>query len=198
MERNTKLLTVIGTVSIVMNVLTLFVIPFNLFAGYFSERMITILGFSSGAMMFLYLLCSVLADQTVDRQRAFTAWGMSLFTAVAGSVFYGMHLSLPGYISQWFQTWLAFFLLLLPMVLLLVAIGLTARGISGKSNGILYLLATIIPTVYLPLYSLFVLGMESISLLLWFVPPASVLFSVFVILDLLCYRSISRQDHCNR
>lgn len=198
MERNTKLLTTIGITSIIMNVLALFAIPFNLFLGYFSERLMTILGFSAGALMFLYLLCSILTDQTVDRKRALTAWGMSLFTAIVGSVFYGAQLTLPGHISQQLQTGLAVLLLLLPMALLLIAIGLTARGISGKSNGILYLLATIIPTVYLPLYSLFVLGMESISLLLWFVPPASVLFSVFVILDLLCYRSISRQDHCNR
>ena len=202
MKRRIYPLMAVGITAIAINILAFVLILSDAFAHYltggarsyfFPDELLSALGFLSGSMMLLYLLCSILCDREVDRKRALASWGMVLFTAVFGSVFYSMHFSLPSSISQQAAGIIAVILLFLPVVPGIAAIVMTARGISEKANGFLYLIASVFPMAQMPLCALFAYGMDKPDLMLCVVPISSLLFSIFVVLDLICYCGLNKK-----
>ena len=202
MKKRIYPLMAVGITAIVINILAFVLILADAFAQYltggarsyfFPDELLFALGFLSGAMMLLYLLCSIVCDQEVDRKRALTSWGMSVFTAVLGSVLNGIQFSLPASLSQQAAAIVALILLFLPVLPGIAAIVMTARGIGGKANGFLYLIASIFPMVQLPLCALFAYGIDKPDLLLCVGPISSLLFSIFIVLDLICYCGLNKK-----
>lgn len=181
MKSQLRFFIIWGALTIAVELFSLGAVILLFFTPLISLEALTGLEFGAGMMMFLYLLWSILIDPSAERKWLLFGWGTSLLAASIGI------LALSGEIKAYS---IVPFLILIAFILVFISTGLTARGISKKTNGILYLLATIIPPVYLSICSYLSLNWDTPPSVL--IPDAIAfpLFSAFIIIDLICYRAV--------
>lgn len=181
MKSQLRFFIIWGALTIAVEVFSLGAVILLFFTPLISLEALTGLEFGAGMMMFPYLLWSILIDPSAERKWLLLGWGTSLLTAVIGI------LALSGEIKAYS---IVPFLILTALILVFISTGLTARGISKKINGILYLLATIIPPVYLSICSYLSLNWDTPPSVLIPAAIAFPIFSAFIIIDLICYRAV--------
>ena len=185
MKRRIHLLTVIGTLTLAAGLLALVAFVLVGLAGILEDRALAVIELLFCAMMILYLLCSLMADNTCENKKfALAAWGFTSLTALSGGFIMSGQITFYEIIP---------FLLLGYLVLAIVSVVLTARGISGKGNGMQYLLASILPLLYTPLCSWVIFAWDTPMGMLVFTPTAVLLFGIYVVLDLIYYHSCLKQ-----
>ena len=203
MSQKNQALRCTGGLSIFLLFLTLiltfvrFLIPFSLGKSshfFIQDTFLILLSVLSALSMFAYLFCSIRTDKDVNPQKALIGWGTVLLSAIFGSVVYGVPFSFPAGMSTQISGALSLLLFMIPVLLILISVFANARGVSGKANGVFYLLASIIPVVYAPVCSLTALGFGDPSWLWLPTAIAAPLFTVFIILDLICYQSTERKQ----
>ena len=194
MKKRIYPLTIIGAFTIVCNLLAWLALLFNCLVGFFPElyplsvQNITLsaLELLSGTMMFLYLLCSIIIDRDFEnKKRALIAWGVSLFTVLGGCVVFSRIITNDHAIL---------FLMIAVCILVIVCVFLNARAISGKGNGILYLLAAILSLIYVLICSFAVIAWD--DPLIAGIPAliAAPLLCIYIVLDILYYWSIFQKN----
>ena len=128
MKRRIHLLTVIGTLTLTSGLLALVAFVLVGLAGILEDSVLAVMELLFCAMMILYLLCSLIADNTCENKKfALVAWGFTGLTALSGGFF--MSGPIP------FHENILFFLPgpLFPSV---VSLPFSSRGISPHGEGI--------------------------------------------------------------
>lgn len=181
MKRPFHWLVSIGTLTLVAGLLVSLAFIFTGLAGMMEKNTLAVLELLFCAMMLLYLFCSILADNTYENKKlAVMAWSLTFITVLAGGFILSGAITFYDIIP---------FLLLGYVVLAILSIVLTARGISGKGNGAAYLLASLLPLLYTPLCCWAIFGWDSPMGMLIFTPATVLLFGIYVVSDLIYYHS---------
>lgn len=156
-------------------------------AGIFEDSALVEIQLVFCAMTFLYLLFSLLADNMLEnKKRALASWGLTLLATLASSVL------MSGQIA-FYKIKIAPLFLLVDILLVIACIIFTVLGIRGKGNGMPYLLASILALFYTPLSSSVIFAWDSPLGLTYFALPAALLFSIYVVSDLIYYRAHLKQ-----
>ncbi len=181
MKPRIDLLTAMGALTLTSGLLAFAAFVLVGLAGILEDGALAVIELLFCAMMILYLLCSLVADNTCENKKfSLAAWGFIGLTALSG-----------GFITSGQITFYEIIpvLLLGYLVLAIVSVVLTARGISGKGNGIPYLLASILVLLYTPLCSWATFAWDAPMSMLPFTPTAVLLFGIYVVQDLIYYRA---------
>lgn len=182
MKRYYSLLTV-GILTLASGALASVALFLASVAGIFEDGALVAIQLVFCAMTFLYLLFSLLADNMLEnKKRALASWGLTLFTALAGSVL------MSGQIA-FYKIKIAPLFLLGDILLVIACIIFTVRGIRGKGNGMPYLLASILALFYTPLCSWAVFAWDSPLSMTPFALPAALLFGIYIVSDLIYYHA---------
>ena len=126
MKPRIDLLTAMGALTLTSGLLAFAAFVLSGLAGILEDGALAVIELLFCAMMILYLLCSLVADNTCENKKfSLAAWGFIGLTALSG-----------GFITSGQITFYEIIpvLLLGYLVLAIVSVVLTARGISGKGR----------------------------------------------------------------
>lgn len=187
MKHRVYFLTIVGTLTLASGLLVSLAFILTGLDRILEEHVLATLNLLFCAMMPLYLLTSLLTDNTCDRKNhALGAWGLTFITALGGGFILSDQITFYQIVP---------YLLLVYVVLAIVSVILTAYEISGKGNGIAYLLASILLLLYTPMCFWTIFGWDSPMSMLLFTPTAVLLFGIYVVLDLIYYHSWVKTDN---
>lgn len=139
------------------------------------------------AMMLLYPLFSLLVDDMLEnKKRSLAAWGLTLCTALAGSVLMSSRLMFHDFNIIFIFGY---------FILAFACIVFTNDRIGGKGNWTIYMLTTILTLVYPPMSSFVIFALDRPAGMMPFILPIVLMFGACIVMDLIYYRARLKQTN---